>query len=217
MSRHKIRYAGKDVDVEWDGRLCIHIAECGCSEGELFVGGREPWCKPDLTSVDDVIDVVKRCPTGALTFEADDDSVMETSTVENTVTVSYRGPYFVRGDLEVEGSVDDMPGIKFRTALCRCGASKNKPFCDNSHEGISFKDNGAIGEKGEMPESKGGRLSVTPIKDGPVMLNGSVVLLASSGRVAWSGKKVALCRCGASRNKPFCDGSHNTVGFKSEG
>lgn len=216
MSNDKTKYDGEKINVEWDGRLCIHIGECGSSEGDLFVGGRNPWCKPDLVSVDEVVDVVKRCPTGAITFESDDGSVTETADTENTVTVSYQGPYFIRGDLEIEGARDDMPGVKFRAALCRCGASKNKPFCDNSHEEIGFKDYGAIGEKGETIGSTGGQLKVTQVKDGPIMLNGNVVLRASSGRIAWSGEKVALCRCGASKNKPFCDGSHKAAGFKSE-
>lgn len=216
MSEGKTKYDGKKINVEWDGRLCIHIGECGYSEGELFVGGRDPWCKPDLTSVDDVVDVVKRCPTGAITFESNDASVAETAAAVNSVMVSYHGPYFVNGDLDIEGAADDMPGVKFRAALCRCGASKNKPFCDNSHEKIGFKDYGAVGQKGETLESSGGKLSVTQIKDGPIMLNGNLTLQASSGRVSWSGNKVALCRCGASKNKPFCDGSHVAAGFKSD-
>lgn len=216
MSDEKTKYAGEKINVEWDGRLCIHIAECGYSEGDLFVGGRDPWCKPDLTTVDDVVDVVKRCPTGAITFESNDGSITETADEENTITVSYQGPYFIRGDLEIDGASDDMPGVKFRAALCRCGASKNKPFCDNSHEEIGFKDYGAIGEKGEALDSSDGNLKITQIKDGPIMLNGNVVMQTGSGRVAWSGTKVALCRCGASKNKPFCDGSHKTAGFKSE-
>lgn len=216
MSDDITKYPGEKISVKWDRRLCIHIGECGYSEGDLFVGGRDPWCKPDLTTVDNVVDVVKRCPTGAITFESTDSTVVEKAETENTVTVSYQGPYFVRGDLMIDGVADDMPGVRYRAALCRCGASKNKPFCDNSHETIGFKDYGAIGQTGEALESKGGELKITQIKDGPIMLNGNVVMKTGSGRVAWSGQKVALCRCGASSNKPFCDGSHNAVGFKSE-
>ncbi len=216
MSADITKYPGENINVEWDGRLCIHIGECSFSEGDLFVGGRDPWCKPDLTSVDDVVDVVKRCPTGAISFQSNDNAVTETADSENRVTVSYQGPYFIRGNLDIDGAVGDMPGVRFRAALCRCGASKNKPFCDNSHEEINFKDYGAIGEKGEALESSDGKLKITQIKDGPIMLNGNVVLQTSSGRVAWSGTKVALCRCGASANKPFCDGSHKTTGFKTE-
>ncbi len=216
MSEAKTRYKGGKINVDWDSRLCIHLGECGQSEGDLFVAGRDPWCQPDLTSPDDVMDVVKRCPSGALSYDSPDASIAETAAIVNKITVTYNGPYFISGDLDIGGAAEDMPGVAFRAALCRCGASKNKPFCDNSHEGISFKDYGAVGEKGEVVDSGGRKLKVMPIKDGPLMLSGSMVIHSASGRAAWRGSKVALCRCGASNNKPFCDGSHNGIGFKSE-
>jgi CDGSH-type Zn-finger protein/uncharacterized Fe-S cluster protein YjdI len=216
MSNETTKFSGKEVNVEWDSRLCIHIAECGKSEGELFTAGRKPWCQPDLVSVDDVIDIVKRCPTGALSFESKNSSIKELVETENTVAVSYNGPYFVRGDLGIEGAPADMQGVAFRVALCRCGASKNKPFCDNSHEKINFKDSGAIGDRGEPLTTLTGKLSITPAENGPLILSGNISLLNGSGRVGWTGQKVALCRCGASNNKPFCDGSHVAAGFKSD-
>lgn len=207
-------YFGKDVDVDWDGRLCIHIGECGYAKGDLFVGGRDPWCQPDLTSIADVEDVVKRCPTGALVFKSKDETVSELAESENSVAVAYNGPYFIRGELEIADAPEDMPGVKFRTALCRCGLSKNKPFCDNSHIQGKFEDYGAVGETGKSQMEKGGVLKISIVKDGPLMLSGNVTIKASSGRDAWQGDNVALCRCGASKNKPFCDGSHVQAGFK---
>ena len=208
-------YSGKQVDVEWDERLCIHIGECGYSKGELFIGGRDPWCQPDLSLPDEVKEVVERCPTGALVCKSKEGQLTETAASENTLTVSYHGPYFVKGDLSIEQSPGDMPGTQFRAALCRCGLSKNKPFCDNSHEG-QFKDYGAVGETGELLEEAGGNLKITPIQDGPLMFSGKITIKASSGRTAWQGEKVALCRCGASKNKPFCDGAHKAIGFKTD-
>ncbi|NNF95402.1 MAG: CDGSH iron-sulfur domain-containing protein, partial [Halobacteria archaeon] len=133
---------------------------------------------------------------------------------ENTLIVVYNGPYYVRGDLDIEGAADDMPGVKYRAALCRCGLSKNKPFCDNSHEGGKFQDYGAVGEQGEGLVESGGKLSVSLMPDGPLILEGNLTIIAGSGRKAWQGTNVALCRCGASANKPFCDGSHTAAGFK---
>ena len=208
-------YSGKQVDVEWDERLCIHIGECGYSKGELFIGGRDPWCQPDLSLPDEVKEVVERCPTGALVCKSKEGQLTETAASENTLTVSYHGPYFVKGDLSIEQSPGDMPGTQFRAALCRCGLSKNKPFCDNSHEG-QFKDYGAVGETGELLEEAGGNLKISPIQDGPLMFSGKITIKASSGRTAWQGEKVALCRCGASKNKPFCDGAHKAIGFKTD-
>jgi len=212
----KYSYPGKAVSVEWNERLCIHIAECGRAKGDLFVGGRQPWCQPDLVDLEDVIDIVERCPSGALTYEVNKKTVKESPEKENTVMVSYNGPYFLRGDLNIEGTSSNMKGTMFRAALCRCGASKNKPYCDNSHKTIGFKDYGAVGDKGEKISTKGGKLTIKKLADGPLLLSGNITIKNSSGRVAWGGTEVALCRCGASENKPFCDGSHVAAGFKSE-
>ena len=62
----------------------------------------------------------------------------------------------------------------------------------------------------------GGKLTIKLVKDGPLLLAGNVTLKAGSGRVAWEGESVALCRCGESKNKPFCDGSHQVAGFRAE-
>ena len=135
---------------------------------------------------------------------------------ENVVVVSNHGPLYVRGDLAIEGAAEDMPGVRFRAALCRCGQSKNKPFCDNTHEQSGFSDRGAIGETGEGLEETGGKLVIKRAKDGPLLLSGNVTLMTAAGRVAWRGTKCALCRCGQSKNKPFCDGSHKDAGFQAE-
>jgi CDGSH-type Zn-finger protein len=134
----------------------------------------------------------------------------------NSVNVSYNGPLFALGDLDIKGAPEEMPGIRFRAALCRCGKSGNKPFCDNSHLEAGFEDYGAIGERGDVTETSGGKLTITPAANGPLILSGNVTLFTGSGRAAWKGDKVALCRCGASKNKPFCDGSHKEVGFTSD-
>lgn len=210
------KYCGDNAVVSWHGGLCIHVGECGRAKGELFVGGRQPWCQPDVASDDEVKDVVSRCPTGALSVVLADASVPEVASPENTVNVAYNGPLFVRGQLEIEGAPSDAPGLKFRAALCRCGQSKNKPFCDNSHQGAGFTDYGAVGETGQPIAEKGGPLAIKAAKDGPLLLNGNVTILGSSGRTSWTGNKVALCRCGHSKNKPFCDGSHKKAGFTSE-
>jgi len=211
----RFRYSGKQIDVVWDERLCIHIAECGKAEGELFVGGRQPWCDPDLTSPEQVKEVVARCPSGALIYESKVDSTQEQATPVNSVMVSFHGPYFLRGNLKIDDIPADMPGVAFRAALCRCGQSKNKPFCDNSHEAAGFKDHGSIGRTGQATGETAGPLCITPLKDGPLLLKGNVTLVSGAGRSAWQGNNLALCRCGASKEKPFCDGSHQKVGFKS--
>ena len=119
--KNPITYPGKNAAVTWKGDLCIHIGECGRAKGDLFVGGRKPWCQPDLVSDDEVKEVVLRCPTGALSYEYADGSRTEQATADNTIQVSYNGPLFVRGDLDIDQAPVDVPGLKFRAALCRCG------------------------------------------------------------------------------------------------
>lgn len=209
-------YRGKAIDVQWDSRLCIHIGECGNAEGELFVGGRDPWCQPDLVPDEEVKDIIKRCPSGALTYKdkagGDDEQPAEC----NTVHVVYNGPLYIQGELHVKNAAEDMDGIRYRAALCRCGQSRNKPFCDNSHLEAGFRDSGAVGEKGDGNDDEGGRLTIKSVPNGPLLLSGNFAIVAGSGRIAWQGRQAALCRCGHSGNKPFCDGSHNDANFEAD-
>ncbi|MEM9181104.1 MAG: CDGSH iron-sulfur domain-containing protein [Pseudomonadota bacterium] len=218
MSKTTIfEYKGDTQTVTWDRRLCIHIGECGRAKGDLFVGGRDPWCDPSVSDQADIADVVSRCPTGALAVrDQDGNAVIEVAPDENEVLIANDGPLYVSGDLSIEGASDDMQSATRRAALCRCGASKNKPFCDNSHRDIEFEDAGAVGEKGLPEIESGGPLEVKRIPDGPIEVSGNFTIRAGSGRKAWSGRKAYLCRCGQSANKPFCDGAHNAAGFKAD-
>ena len=216
MDGKAFKYPGERASVSWQRRLCIHIGECGRAKGDLFVGGRKPWCQPDLSSDDEVYDVVLRCPTGALTVDFADGSRVEGADATNTINVAYNGPLFVRGDISITDAPSSAPGLKYRAALCRCGKSRNKPFCDNSHEKEGFQDYGAVGETGDAGVTSGGALQIRPVKDGPLLLNGNVTIVNGSGRESWKGSKTALCRCGHSNNKPFCDGQHKKIGFSSD-
>jgi len=217
MSNKKtFRYTGKQAEVHWDGRLCIHYGDCGRAEGDLFVGGRQPWCQPDLAGEEEIRDVIARCPTGALTVVLRGETWAETPSSVNTLFVSQDGPLYIDGDISIEDGSHDTPGKRVRAALCRCGLSGNKPYCDNSHAESGFKDSGAVGRKGDGLEEKGGELNIKPAPDGPLLVRGNLEVRSASGRVAWHCQSVALCRCGASKNKPFCDGSHKAVEFRSD-
>ncbi|MGV6801149.1 MAG: CDGSH iron-sulfur domain-containing protein [bacterium] len=210
-----ITYRGENVHVNWDRRLCIHAAECGRAKGDLFQAGRDPWCQPDITQREEVEEVVNRCPTGALSVTTPDgEARVPDPAPENIAQVANDGPLYLTGDLDIDAASDDMPGTKRHVALCRCGASQKKPFCDGSHIKAEFRDYGAVGERGVANAEQGGPLKVTAIEDGPFMVEGNLTIRAGSGRTAWQGRKVFLCRCGASKNKPFCDGSHKEIEFK---
>ncbi len=208
-------WSGENGTVKWDGRLCIHVGECTRS-GELFESGRDPWCTPDAAPREDLQDVVSRCPTGALWLESADGGVAETPDGENTVVVANNGPLYVRGRLAIDAAPEDRPAVSMRAALCRCGDSKNKPFCDNTHEKERFTDRGAVGEAGPGPDGARGELTIKRAPNGPLLVNGPFVIRTAAGRAAWSGTKAALCRCGKSANKPFCDGAHKAAGFEAD-
>ncbi|NEX22869.1 hypothetical protein G3480_21625 [Thiorhodococcus mannitoliphagus] len=208
-------FKGEEIEVSFDSRLCIGVGECAKSAGELFVAGREPWCAPDHADKAEVREIVERCPSGALSY-VDKAGHPEAAPAANEILVVYNGPYYLTGELEIEGVPEDMPGVRHRAALCRCGASKNKPFCDNSHAQAQFQDAGALGDSGPGLAGEGGPLSVRVIPDGPLKLQGNLTIKTGSGRAAWQGTGTALCRCGVSKNKPFCDGSHREAGFKSD-
>jgi len=218
MAKHEkiFEFAGARVDVSWDGRLCIHVGECTRAKGELFKSGRKPWGQPDLGSADYVAEVARRCPTGSLTYARKDGGATETAAETNTVAVANNGPLYLRGDLHIESAGDDLPGVRFRAALCRCGGSSNKPYCDNTHEINGFEERGAVGEVGDGIDVSGGPLKIRSAPNGPLLLSGNFAISSGHGSVAWKGTKAALCRCGASNNKPFCDGSHKEAGFVAD-
>lgn len=211
-----VDYEGAKVDVRWDGKLCIHVGECGRSECSLFEGGRKPWCDPDQATTDEVVEVVERCPTGALSYTRKDGGDAEAAPSRNTAVVTSRGPIYLRGQLDIAGADEAQTGLNTRAALCRCGQSKNKPFCDNAHIASGFDDQGAVGIMQVNTGAQGGPLTVKSAPNGPLLVSGNLELIAASGRVAWRGSKCALCRCGASKKKPFCDGSHSKIGFVAE-
>ena len=104
-----------------------------------------------------------------------------------------------------------------RAAFCRCGASHDKPFCDNSHLDIAWADDGALGENGIRVEDgieTGGKLRVMPSPGGSLKLFGDLELHSADGQTVYTGNRVSLCRCGASKNSPFCDRSHRQIEFQ---
>ena len=137
-ARHVYGYPGRDVDVTRDRRLCIHVQECTRATGEVFVRERDPWGEPDRLGAGEVAAVVERRPTGALAYVRKDGGPPESPPADNVIVVSSRGPLYAHGDLRIAGAPGDTPGARFRAALCRCGDSRNKPFCDGTHKRIGF-------------------------------------------------------------------------------
>jgi hypothetical protein len=99
----------------------------------------EPWIDPDGAQVEEIIEAVKRCPSGALSYSIDGVERRDQDR-ESMITVSKDGPYLVTGRVELEGESRAEGASEEHYTLCRCGASKNKPFCDGTHWYVKFTD-----------------------------------------------------------------------------
>ena len=131
-------YRGKDIEVSFDLDICVHVAECLRGEPRVFQLRRRPWIIPDEGDVDVIAKVIGGCPSGALQYRRLDGKPQEMHGGSTSVTPIRDGPLMVVGEITVtrdDGTEETLP----RATLCRCGESKNKPFCDNSHIAAGFK------------------------------------------------------------------------------
>ena len=204
----------KDVEIQFHGKRCIYSCHCVLDCFDVFVLNVEgEWIHPEAASADEVAEIAHNCPSGAIQYTRLDGGKQETPPVVNLVHVREDGPYAFHAELEIEGE----PNFGYRATLCRCGASKTKPFCDKSHDAAGFKATGEAnsGEMATLAE-RNGPLKVTPTHNGPLKVEGSLEIVSGTGKTLAKTSKVWLCRCGHSSNKPFCDGTHKKIGFVSE-
>jgi CDGSH-type Zn-finger protein/uncharacterized Fe-S cluster protein YjdI len=201
---------GKSATINFDGKLCIHARRCVISQPGVFKANVQgAWIDPDAASSEALIFVAMNCPSGAIQVTRHDGGAQEPTPAVNTIGIRENGPLAVSAAIELAGQ-----SIGARATLCRCGASKNKPYCDGSHVGAAFLASGEPATKpSETLAIRGGALKITPYANGPLGVSGSVEILSGTGRTIDRLSATALCRCGASKNKPYCDGTHKSVGF----
>jgi len=204
---------GKKVLVKFDGPKCIHSRMCVLSRPDVFVPNVDgEWIHPDNATPEAIMELAHNCPSGAIAFERLDGGPNETAPIVNIVRTRENGPLAVHAELEIEGQPK-----AFRATLCRCGESKNKPYCDGTHVAKNFSATGEPPIADSQPlAARNGPLSVTPAKNGPLLFEGNLEVVTGTGHTTNRVTKCALCRCGGSSKKPYCDGTHNKIGFKSE-
>lgn len=132
-------YTSPDITVTYDAKRCIHVAECVRRLPHVFDTEKRPWIQPNNASADEIAATVQRCPSGALQYTRHDGGAVEPIPEETTVQVRPNGPLFVRGNIKVTDASGTVLAESARVALCRCGQSENKPFCDSTHRKIGFK------------------------------------------------------------------------------
>lgn len=200
---------GKHLTIHFDGARCIHARHCVVDAPRVFKANVEgPWIDPDAIDADELAAVARNCPSGAITYERHDGRPDERAPEVNSARLRENGPIAFHAALTIAG----VPTL--RATLCRCGASKQKPYCDGSHATAGFTASGepATGDTTALA-ARDGAVTVTPAPNGPLLVTGPLELLAGTGRIVVRTEKCALCRCGGSANKPFCDGTHRTNGF----
>jgi CDGSH-type Zn-finger protein/uncharacterized Fe-S cluster protein YjdI len=203
---------GERLELMFEGKRCIHSRFCVTGAPAVFLANVQgPWIHPDAMPLERVVEVAHACPSGAIRYRRLDGGPEESAPPVNLASVREAGPYALRGQLQIDGSP-----AGFRATLCRCGASRNKPFCDNSHREIGFGASGepASGETDMLPV-RDGPLAIDPQTNGPLRVRGNLEIVSGTGRVVARVTSTYLCRCGGSATKPFCDGTHAKIGFTS--
>ncbi len=140
-----IRYTGKEVTILWKQHLCIHSKKCWLGLPEVFKPGERPWIIPDGADGQRIIDQVRQCPSGALSIAEKANGTVEgsepTGNMENEKTVVEimpNGPAIVKGTVEIKHSDGTVELKDKQVALCRCGQSQKKPYCDGTHRTCGF-------------------------------------------------------------------------------
>ncbi|MFZ2649227.1 MAG: CDGSH iron-sulfur domain-containing protein [Burkholderiaceae bacterium] len=205
-------YAGKSVTITIHAGRCIHSRNCVLGLPDVWVAGAKGgWVHPDAASAEAVAAVAQRCPSGAITYQRHDGGLDEQAPAVNTIRVLENGPLAVHADIRIDGQA-----LGYRATLCRCGASRRKPFCDNSHLAAAFQASGEpLSTESSALARRDGPLAITPKPNGPLRVEGPVEICSGTGRCVTRGEQMVLCRCGGSANKPFCDGSHKRNGFSA--
>jgi len=132
-------YVGPRITIHDNRGICAHAGYCTDKLKSVFRLGKEPWIDPEGASVEEIIDTIKQCPSGALSYTVDGTEFRDQDR-PSMVKVTKNGPYAVIGGVELlDQPMGEGASLEHYT-LCRCGGSKNKPFCDGTHWHIGFSD-----------------------------------------------------------------------------
>jgi uncharacterized Fe-S cluster protein YjdI len=144
MKEKTKKYSNDDITVSWKPDVCIHSTNCWKASLKIFNPKRRPWIDMSAGTTEEIIKIVNNCPSGALSFERNNKMAeqkaqpAQSSDSKLTVQVNKGGPYLVKGKFVFVGTDGNEEIKEGSIALCRCGASNNKPFCDGAHKNIGF-------------------------------------------------------------------------------
>ena len=147
MPKETLKYTNEEVTVVWKPKMCIHSTICWKGLNEVFNPKERPWIKMEGSNSEKIIEQVRKCPSGALSYylneensAEEEDKIVAESANMLKVEVTPNGPYLIKTECLIVHS-DGREETKTGTvALCRCGSSTNKPYCDGSHRKNGFKE-----------------------------------------------------------------------------
>ncbi len=205
---------GNDLTLVVDMTRCIHSRYCVTGAPKTFIANVVgPWLYPDESDPRLLVRIAHDCPSGAIGYKGKGQIPDEGAPEVNMMRVRENGPNAIHAPLVVAGEPHG-----FRATFCRCGQSKNKPYCDGSHHDAGFEATGEPETISLDPLTvRDGALHVDPQRNGPLKITGNLEICAGTGRVVKRVDGAVLCRCGHSKHKPFCDGSHRAAGFEADG
>ena len=129
-------YSNGAITIIWQPGLCIHAERCFKGLPAVFDPSVRPWVNPQGANTDRIVAQVMECPSGALSYrmENDNSSSPEQAQASTSIEVATDGPLLISGPISLSGQHGEQQIDKPKVALCRCGYSSNKPFCDGSHK-----------------------------------------------------------------------------------
>ena len=134
------KYTNGEVTIVWKPNMCIHSTICFNGLGNVFDPQKRPWITPEEGTTEQIIDQVKKCPSGALSYYMNSEEGDEVKVVAETIVETMpNGPLMVYGNVTIKDPSGNLTKKNNVTAFCRCGGSSNKPFCDGSHKKIGFE------------------------------------------------------------------------------
>ena len=139
MAKIKKNYIKGEITVVWQPDLCIHSTKCFKGLPGVFNPQRRPWVNMEAASTEEIRQQVERCPSGALSYFMNDVGENVAVTSNMVIDVSDNGPILVQGPAHIQYKGKKELRESKTIALCRCGNSSNKPFCDGSHRKVDFK------------------------------------------------------------------------------
>lgn len=131
-------YSNNDLTILWQAKKCIHSEKCWRGLPEVFRYGKKPWIDPEAAKSKVIMNQIDLCPSGALSYKTKNENLKKEATMSTKINLAKNGPVLMKGQLEIEmpdGSIREERNV----ALCRCGSSNNKPYCDGTHTKIDFK------------------------------------------------------------------------------